>query len=139
TYETEWTEWAETFTTILRNWARTIIAWNITLDEKGHPNIGPFPCGGMFTVQSSTRAIVYSRLYHAMQHFARQIRRGAKTLRPTGEIASIHHVAARNPDRSFAVVLTNTETAPRRVTLTVSGSAVALDLAADSVTTLAWT
>ena len=41
-YQTDWATWADTFNGILNNWARSITAWNIALDEKGKPNIGPF-------------------------------------------------------------------------------------------------
>ena len=137
-YETEWTKWAKSFTGILRNWARTIIVWNLALDEKGNPNIGPFHCAGLVTVHSATRALVYSGQFHAMQHFARHIRRGAHVIGSTGDIEGVHHVVARNPDKSFAAVLTNAATDKRTVTLTSGASSVTVELAADSVTTLSW-
>ena len=37
---------------LLNNWSRSITAWNVALDEKGKPNIGPFPCGGVITVEN---------------------------------------------------------------------------------------
>ena len=136
-YETEWTKWATSFTGILRNWARTVIAWNLALDETGHPNIGPFHCAGMVTVDSKTRAITYSGQFHALAHFARHIRRGAKILGSTGELDGVSHVVARNPDRTFAAVLTNAGAA-RSVTLAAGNASVAVELPADSVTTLTW-
>ena len=45
-YQTDCAKWAETFNGILNNWARSITSWNLALDEKGKPNIGPFSCGG---------------------------------------------------------------------------------------------
>src|SRR5580704_5923979 len=44
-YATDWADWGHTFTGALRNWCQSVTGWNLALDEKGRPNIGPFPCG----------------------------------------------------------------------------------------------
>jgi len=137
-YETEWAKWGQSFTTILRNWSRSIIAWNLALDEKGKPNIGPFNCAGMTTVNSATRAITYSGQLLAMQHFSRHIRRGAKIIQSTGDLEGIHHVIARNPDRSYTAVLTNTLTQKRSVKLQLGASAATVELPPASMSTLSW-
>ncbi len=137
-YETEWSKWGESFTRILRNWARCVIVWNLALDEKGKPDIGPFHCAGLVTVHSSTKKITYSGQFFALQHFASHIRRGAKIVQSTGDIEGVHHVVARNPDHTFAAVITNTTAQKRPVTITTGGSSVALELPADSMTTLSW-
>ena len=137
-YETEWSKWSSAFTGILRNWARTIIVWNLALDEKGKPNIGPFNCAGLVTVHSTTKKVTYSGQFYAIQHFSSHIRRGAKVVQSTGDLEGVQHVVAKNPDKTFAAVLTNSGKDKRRVTLTSGGSSVAVDLAPDSVTTLTW-
>ena len=76
-YATDWSSWAKTFTGILRHWCRCIIGWNYALDEQGRPNIGPFHCGGLVTVDSQSKAVSYSGQYHAMTHFSRSFARGA--------------------------------------------------------------
>jgi O-glycosyl hydrolase len=48
------------------------------------------------------------------------------------------HVVAKNPGGDYVAVLTNTAAQPKSAVLTVGGAAVKVDLAADSVTTLAW-
>lgn len=64
-YATDWSKWSETFTGVLRNWARCIVGWNYALDEKGNPNIGPFPCGGLVTIDSKTQKVIESGQYWA--------------------------------------------------------------------------
>jgi glucosylceramidase len=137
-YEVEWAKWGAEFTEILRNWARAIIVWNLALDEAGHPNIGPFKCAGLVTVHSKTREIVRSGQLHAMQHFSRHNRRGARIIQSSGDLQGVSHVAARNPDGEYAVVLTNTSPAARTANLVVGGSVVSVDLAPDSITTVSW-
>src|SRR5271169_527763 len=76
-YQTDWCKWSATFTDILQNWCRCIMGWNLALDEHGKPNIGPFPCGGVVTIDSKTHAITRSGQYWALTHFSRGVRRGA--------------------------------------------------------------
>ena len=60
-YATDWSKWSATFTGILRNWCRSITAWNVALDEVGRPNIGPFSCGGgWLTIDSKTEQVTRS-------------------------------------------------------------------------------
>jgi glucosylceramidase len=137
TYAVEWVKWADTFTGILRNQARCIIGWNYALDEQGNPNIGPFKCAGLVTVDSKTRAISHSAMLRALHHFSGHIRRGAKMVESTGE-SDVKHVVARNPDGDFVAVLTNGKAQPATVTLAAGESTTRVELPADCVTTLAW-
>jgi hypothetical protein len=50
----------------------------------------------------------------------------------------VDHVAAMNPDGSYALVLTNTTASPQQVELRFGNFATRVDLAADSVATLRW-
>ncbi len=137
TYLTEWSKWADTFTGILRNQARCIIAWNYALDEKGNPNIGPFKCAGLVTVDSKTRAITQSAQFWGFSHFSGHIKRDAHIVDSSGQ-TDVKHVVAKNPGGDMVAVLTNTTAQPKTVSLVVGGSSVKVDLAADSITTLSW-
>ncbi len=136
-YLTDWAKWSHTFTGILRNWARCIVGWNLLLDEKGMPNIGPFPCGGLVTVDSKTHAVTRSGQYWAMSHYSRVVRIGARVIASRGELNDIDHVAFQNPDGSFALVLTNRGEEQQ---IQCRHGAQALDVKLDqgSVTTLVW-
>lgn len=142
-YQTDFTQWSETFNGILRNWARSITAWNLALDEKGKPNTGPFPCGGVITVENGTHRVTRSGQYWALAHYCRHVRRGAKVFRtdgiggPRGNSAAVSHAGFRNPDGSHVVVLANRGQG-QRVQLVLGVKAIELDLPADSVHTLQW-
>lgn len=137
-YLTDWSKWSHTFTGILRNGMRCIIAWNIALDEQGNPNIGPFSCGGVVTVHSGSHEVTRSGQYAAFAHYSRHIRRDAVVIGSRGEVSGVDHVAAANPDGSYALVLTNTGSSPQRCELRFGKVTTAVDLAPDSVTTLNW-
>lgn len=117
---------------------RCIIGWNLVLDEKGKPNIGPYPCGGVVTVHSGTNEVTRSGQYWAFAHYSRAIRRSSTVIQSDGEIKDIHHVVVGNPDGSHAAVLTNTGASSRTVWIKQGKSAVEVALLADSVATLVW-
>lgn len=137
-YLTDWSKWSQTFTGILRNGMRCIIAWNIALDEQGKPNIGPFSCGGVATVHSSTHEVIPSGQYRAFAHFSRHIQRNAVVIGSQGGVPGINHVAAANPKGSYAMVLTNTSNSPQDIEIRFGNASTQVSLAADSIVTLNW-
>jgi len=122
---------------VLRNRSRCIIGWNFALDEKGRPNIGPFSCGGLVTIDSKTQEATYSGLYYALAHYSRAIRRGARRFETAGSADGVSHVGFLNPDNSSALILTNAGS-DTRVQLALNGMAADVSLPASSVTTLTW-
>ena len=142
-YQSDFTKWAEMFNGILRNWSRSITAWNVALDEKGNPNIGPFPCGGVITVENGTHKVTRSGQYWALAHYSKHVRRGAKVFRTDGvgggegKPGAVTHTGFRNPDGSCVVVVAN-RGPEKRVQLVLGGQALEFDMAADSVHTLEW-
>jgi len=136
-YATNWSHWGSTIAGILRNWGRCVIGWNLVLDEAGKPNIGPFECGGTLTIHSKTKEITRSGQYWALAHYSRVIRRGARRIESASVLPGLSHVAAANPDGSYAVVLTHAG-ASRRVTVRLSGMEAEVQLPSDSITSLTW-
>jgi len=141
-YQTDYTKWAETFNGILNNWARSITSWNIALDEKGKPNVGPFSCGGLVTVENGSHKVTRSGQYWAFAHYSKHIQRGARVfasdgLGYDGAGGAVSHAAFRNPDGSNVVTLANTGE-QRRVQLVMGTKMLEIDVPADSVHTLAW-
>jgi glucosylceramidase len=136
-YAKDWAKWSSGFARILKNWARCIVSWNLVLDEKGQPDIGPFSCGGLVTVDSKSGAITRSGQYWAFAHYSRVVRRGARVIASTGEIAGADHVAFQNPDGSLVLVLGN-EGQARRIVVGCAGKALDLEVPANSALTLTW-
>lgn len=136
-YATDWTNWSSTFTGILRNWARCIVSWNLVLDENGKPNIGPFSCGGLVTLNSKTHEVTHSGQFRAFAHYSKAIQRGARVFASWGELTDIDHVAAENPDGSRVLVLTN-RGKEQEVQCGLANQSLALNLPPDSITTLVW-
>ena len=165
-YLTNWSKWGATFAGILANGPQSITMWNLALDERGRPNIGPFDCGGLVQIHSQSKEITQTGLYWALVHHARAFRRGAVivashdangdlpavnaaligqpassstvTATPTAAATSrVYHTAVKNSDGSIALVLTNPGDA-KDVTVACSGQILRVTLSADSITTLRW-
>ena len=165
-YLTDWSKWGATFSGILANGPQSVTMWNVALDERGRPNIGPFYCGGLVEVHSVTKEITLTGLYWALVQHARAFRRGSVivashdaqgdapavnaaaidqpetsytvTATPNSTSNSrVYHTAARNPDGSLVLVLTNAGH-ERNVIIACNGRIAKVPLTADSVTTLSW-
>ena len=140
-YQTDFTKWADQYNGILNNWARSITAWNIALDEKGRPDIGPFSCGGVITIDNATHKITTSGQYWAFAHYSKHVKRGAKVFATNGlgnpTETGVSHTGFCNPDGSCVVVVAN-KGAEKRVQLLTGMKTLDVDLPADSVQTLHW-
>ena len=136
-YGKDWSAWSVTFAGILRNWCRSITAWNFALDEQGRPNIGPFSCGGVVTVNSQTKAITYSGQFWALAHYSSFIRRGARRFDSQSAAKDLYHASFQNPDGQRVLVLTNAAPA-RTCEVQMGGAAASIHLEPDSVATLLW-
>lgn len=134
-YAKDWVKWGKTITEVMRNWCRSFIAWNLALDEEGKPNIGPFPCGGVITINKKTKEIAYSGQYYALGQFSKFVKRDAVRIDSQGTIAGISHVGFVNPDGSMVAVLTNDSAETRALTLKFESQSVDVELEPNSVTT----
>ena len=154
---TNWAKWGEWANTVMRNWARSITVWNLALDEMGTPYIGhydpedhverwPTVGRGVLTVWNDTHKVERSGRFWMFAHFSKHVRRGAKVFQTDGlgdssaqtSKGNVSHVGFRNPDGNYVVVLANTGQ-QARTQLVLGTNALALDLPADSVSTLQWT
>lgn len=153
-YRADWCKWARTFSENLNNWASGITVWNLALDEKGKPNIGPFPCGGLVTVNSRDSSLTLSGQYKALSHFSRFIKSGAvriysrvdsnkdaKANEDAGNSTSkvnLNALACLNNDGSKVLVLTNSGAACKVTIKECDSRSCTVDLPANSLETLVW-
>jgi glucosylceramidase len=137
TYGTEWTHWGGIYTDALENWCRCTITWNLVLDQRGNPNIGPYTCAGLVTLKDDGTQ-QKSGQYYATPHFSRHLLRNSRRIASSsGQAADLRHIAVQNPDGSYALVLTNKGGA-RDIKVVIAGQQVTFSLPKDSVATLAW-
>jgi glucosylceramidase len=136
-YLTGWAKWSASYAQIFKNWARCAVAWNLLLNEKGGPNLGPFTCGGVVTINSKTQQLARSGQYWALAHYSKTVRRGARVIATRSALPHIEHVAFANPDGTYVLVLIN-QGSEREVECRFLGKCIYPKLPPNSVLTLQW-
>lgn len=139
-YTNDFVDWGKTFVGILRNWSKSITAWNLVLDEVGKPNIGPFFCGGFVTVANKTDELTRSGQYWAMAHLSKSIMRGAKRIgsESTKQVDDLHHVAFENTDGVQVLIVVNSGTSEKQLSVQLGDKHADLNVSPLSVTTIKW-
>jgi glucosylceramidase len=103
---------------VTRNWAETVVNWNLALDPAGGPhNGGCDTCSGVVTVGPGN-TVTRNAEYYTLGHLARFVRPGAYRIASTsfgttGWNGQIMDAAFRNPDGSTALVVHNENDDPR--------------------------
>jgi glucosylceramidase len=127
-----------------RNWAKTVVNWNLALDPSGGPhNGGCDTCTGVVTVGPG-QTVTRNAEYYTLGHVARFVRPGAvrigsTSFGPTGwGDAPIMDVAFRNPDGSTALVVLNDNGAEQSFGVREDGRSFDYTLPAHSVATFTW-
>ncbi len=106
------------------NWARSVILWNLALDQNGQPNQGKAGRRGVVTVNNTTGAVTLNPEYYALAHLSMFAKPGARRcLSPsygpayrayTTYPSDITTTALANPDGSVVLYVYNGAASTRR-------------------------
>lgn len=97
----------------LDHWVGGWVDWNIVLDRDGGPNhVGNF-CGAPIMIDTATREIYYTPIYHVLAQFSRTIRPGDQAVWTRRvldglDTDALHACATINGDGLLSVQLLNT-------------------------------
>ncbi|ASA23236.1 glycoside hydrolase family 30 protein [Paenibacillus donghaensis] len=121
---------------ILRNHSKSLVLWNMALDENNGPTVPGFgrsTCRGIVQINQQTRELVYTLDYYALAHFSQIIRPKALRLAAEASKETIRCVAFRNTDQSLALVLFNDSEENEHVSVQLPGAApITITMAAKS-------
>lgn len=123
-----------------RNWSRSVLFWNLALDEHHGPqNNGCANCRGVVTVNSVTGNVTRNVEYYSIGHFSKFIRPGAFRIYSSPPGTNLDYVAFLNPDGSRVLVISNSHTDPLNFTL-VDGALAQFSktIQGKSVLTITW-
>lgn len=126
-----------------RNWAKSVVNWNIALDSQGGPhNGGCDTCTGLVTLQPDG-SVSTDAEYYTIGHLAKFVRPGAVRIASTsfgttGWNGQIMDVAFRNPDGSTALVVHNENDDPRTFTVAVGDQSFDYTLPGGALATFTW-
>jgi glucosylceramidase len=93
----------------LNNHSRSMVLWNMALDEENGPVVPGFgrsTCRGVVTVDQRTGELTYNLDYYALAHFSKFIRPGAVRVASESK-GSVYTTACLNTDGTLTVVALN--------------------------------
>lgn len=102
---------------IPRNWAKTVVWWNIALDEKRGPTIlSKSTCRGLIEINSDTGEVRYNLDYYTLGHISKFVRPGAQRI-DSHTFEELETVAFENPDGSRVLIISNRTGTSKRLTV----------------------
>ncbi|WP_377272854.1 discoidin domain-containing protein [Peterkaempfera sp. SMS 1(5)a] len=126
-----------------RNWAKSVVNWNIALDSTGGPhNGGCTTCTGLLTAQPDGSYTTDAE-YYTIGHLSKFVKPGAVRIASTnfgttGWNGQITDVAFRNPDGSTALVVHNENDNPRTFAVAVGDQSFEYTLPGGALATFTW-
>ncbi len=149
-YDTDHCKWTTMMAKAFNHGCRSFTGWNLLLDETGGPNVGPFFCGGLATLNHQTGEITYSGQSRALAHFSRFVQRGAMVhaaslagdgtnmfgFAPERPWWEVQACAFGNPDGSHVLVLVNSNASKRQVQYRYGGEWWYIELLPNSASTI---
>ena len=123
-----------------RNWAQTILKWNLALDTSHGPHTGGCGgCTGLVTIDPGNGSVSYNHDYYALGHVSKFVVPGAQRIASTARAGTdLHSVAFRNPDGSKVLVVVNAGGQGRSFLVRWGGQAFQYSLDKQSIATFRW-
>ncbi|PJI86766.1 discoidin domain-containing protein [Luteimicrobium subarcticum] len=126
-----------------RNWAKSVLDWNLVLDDQNGPYLGGCDtCTGFLDV-TADGTVQRNAEYYTIGHLSKfvkpgAVRIGSTSFGTTGWNGQVMDVAFRNPDGSTVVVAHNENDDPRTVAIAVGSQHVEYTLPGGSLATFTW-
>ena len=124
----------------MRHWAKTVLLWNLALDENGEPHQGGCEgCRGVVTI-NQTGVVTYNVEYYAIGHFSKFVDPGAYRIQSVHCSGQLESVAFQNPDSSIVLVVLNPDETTEKKVFDVlwNGHHFSYPLPGKSVATFKW-
>lgn len=126
-----------------RNWAKTVIDWNLALDQNGGPHIGGCStCTGVVTVGAG--GVVTNNVeFYTLGHIAKFVQPGASRIASSSFGTAAYNgqlmdVAFRNPDGSTVLIVHNENDNPTTFGVTEDGAGFRYAIPGGALATFVW-
>ncbi|WP_410786798.1 discoidin domain-containing protein [Kribbella sp. C-35] len=126
-----------------RNWAKSVVNWNIALDSTGGPHLGGCDtCTGLVTLQPDG-SVSTDAEYYTIGHLSKfvkpgAVRIGSTSYGTTGWNGQLMSAAFRNPDGTTALLVHNENDEPRSFAVAVGDESFEYELPGGSIATYTW-
>jgi glucosylceramidase len=125
-----------------RNWAHSVVFWNMALDQDNGPYKGGcHTCRGVVTIDhSKTPAhIGLNGEYFALGHASKFVSPGARRIESgPSDAAGVEQVAFKNPDHSLVLIALNNGNAAAPFNVTWAGKSFTYTISNGALVTLRW-
>jgi glucosylceramidase len=124
-----------------RNWAKSVVTWNMALDPSGGPSMNCTTCTGVVTVNNTAGTATYNAEYYVLGQASKFVKPGAVRVDSnTFGSGNLEDVAFRNPDGSNALIVLNADTSVAHTfNVEENGQSFTYSLPAKAVATFTWT
>ena len=123
-----------------RNYAKTVVTWNMALNPSGGPSMNCTTCTAVVTVNNSADTATYNAEYYSLGQASKFVKPGAVRIGSnTFGSGNIEDVAFQNPDGSTALIVLNSNTSSASTFgVDENGSSFNYTLPAGAVATFTW-
>jgi glucosylceramidase len=130
---------------IARNWCKSIIYWNLALDQNGGPDYyydvyqqHDSTNRGLVTINTNTNSWEYNVDYYTLGHISKFVHPGAVRIESTSLDNNIETVAFKNPDGSKVLVLTNLIASAQNIKVLWGNQSFTYQIPAESMVSMKW-
>lgn len=122
-----------------RNWAKTVLLWNLALDPNHGPtNGGCGNCRGVVTINPANGSVTKNVEYYVLGHASKFVKPGAVRIDTNTFSGGIENVAFRNPDGSRVLIALNNSSSSQTFKVAWASQAFVYTLPAGAVATFVW-
>ncbi|WP_051451877.1 RICIN domain-containing protein [Actinospica robiniae] len=124
----------------IRNYAKSVVTWNMALDPSGGPSMNCTTCTALVTVNNSSGSASYNAEYYALGQVSKFVKPGAVRIGSNSfGSGGVQDVAFQNPDGSTAMVVLNSDTSNSHTFgVSENGQSFSYTLPAGAVATFTW-
>jgi len=123
-----------------RNWAKSVVTWNVALDPSGGPSMNCTTCTAAVTVNNTSGTASYNAEYYVLGQASKFVKPGAVRIDSnTFGSGNVEDVAFQNPDGSTALIVLNADTSnAHSFNVAENGQFFTYSLPAKAVATFTW-
>ena len=122
-----------------RNWARSVLFWNLALSPSGGPHIGGCRnCRGVLTIDPTSGSVTRNVEYDVLALAGKAVRPGAVRVATPASVSGIKTIAYVNPDGTHALTAYNSWSTDRQLVVDAGTRHVGAPVPAGAVVILLW-
>lgn len=122
-----------------RNWAETVMLWNLALTPEYGPKNGGCPdCTGVVEIDPESGEVTKNMEYYALGHSSKFVEPGAVRIGSTHFASRVETVAYENPDGTIVLLAANTSTRRQDFQVRTGDRSFDYSLPAQSAVTFTW-